>query len=147
MRRHINKTRVLRANRVSSLLPDKADIRWFRQRLFSWFKYNRRDFPWRHSSDPYVICMSEIFLQQTSARKVADIIGAFTARFPDWSTLAEATPAEIERVIYPLGIYRRRAKTIHSLANAVVSLDSLPRTRRGSFTTAFHSPPRYCPGV
>ena len=117
--------------RALSRLPSNSEVTWFRRRLRLWFECNRRDFPWRHSSDPYVICMSEIFLQQTTARKVSDVIGAFTARFPDWNTLAKAAPAEIETVIYPLGIYRKRAKTVHSLANAVVTLDSLPRTRNG----------------
>lgn len=131
MRRHASKARDLRVNHALSRLPDKTDIRWFRQKLSSWFQHNRRDFPWRHSSDPYIICISEILLQQTTARKVADILGVFTARFPDWNTLAKAIPAQIEGVIFPLGIYRRRAKTIHSLANAVVKLNGLPRTRRG----------------
>ena len=117
--------------RALSRLPSKSEVTWFRRRLRFWFEHNRRDFPWRHSGDPYVICMSEIFLQQTGARKVADLIGVFTAQYPDWNTLAKAAPAEIETIIYPLGIYRRRAKTIHSLANAVVRLDSLPHTRCG----------------
>lgn len=127
----INPAGSTRRHKALSRLPDSSEIAWFRQRLQSWFERNRRDFPWRSSSDPYVICIAEIFLQQTTASKVADFIGAFTGRFPDWNSLAKATPAEIESAIFPLGIYRRRAKTIHSLANAVVSLDSLPRTRRG----------------
>ena len=120
-----------RRHKALNRLPDKSEIAWFRQTLQSWFKVGRRDFPWRSSSDPYIICIAEIFLQQTTANKVADFIGAFTDRFPDWSTLARATQSEIESVIFPLGLYRRRAKTIHSLANTMVRLDSLPRTRRG----------------
>lgn len=124
---------VARRRRSAALdrLPDRFQIAWFRQTLQSWFKDNRREFPWRSSSDPYIICMAEIFLQQTTARKVSDFIRVFTAQFPDWDTLAKATPAQIESVIFPLGIYRRRAKTIHSLANAVVKLNGFPRTRKG----------------
>ena len=120
-----------RRHKALDRLPDKSEVAWFRQTLQSWFKLGRRDFPWRSSSDPYIICIAELFLQQTSANKVADFIGAFTDRFPDWDALVKATPAQIEGVIFPLGIYRRRAETIHSLANAVVKLDGLPRTRRG----------------
>jgi len=120
-----------RRHKALGRLPDKSEVAWFRQTLQCWFKLGRRDFPWRSSSDPYIICIAEIFLQQTTANKVADFIGAFTGRFPDWSTLAMATQSEIESAIFPLGIYRRRAKTIHSLANTMVRLDSLPRTRRG----------------
>jgi len=81
--------------------------------------------------DPYIICIAEIFLQQTTARKVSDFIGVFTAQFPDWDALAKATPTQIEGAIFPLGIYQRRTKTIHSLANAVVKLSGFPRIRRG----------------
>jgi len=70
-------------------------------------------------------------LQQTAAPRVADLIIGFTARFPDWDTLAEAALPDIERALYPLGIYKRRAKTVHSLANAVARMGTLPRTRRG----------------
>jgi A/G-specific adenine glycosylase len=75
--------------------------------------------------------MAEIFLQQTNASKVSDVIRTFTSRFPDWNILAKATETEIESAIFPLGLYRRRAKTIHSLANAVVKLGGLPHTRQG----------------
>jgi A/G-specific adenine glycosylase len=112
-----------------SRLPSKSEVLWFRGRLRRWFRHNRRDFPWRSSANPYVICISEIFLQQTAARKVADYIGVFTARYPDWNSLAMAAPEDIETAIYPLGIYRKRARAIHSLAYAVIDLGNLPRTR------------------
>ena len=117
--------------RALSRLPSKNEVMWFQRRLRPWFKSNRRDFPWRNSDDPYVICISEIFLQQTSALKVADLIGMFTDRYPDWNTVAKSAPAEIEAVIYPLGIHKRRARTVHSLANVIINLDGLPRTRHG----------------
>ena len=120
-----------RRRRALSRVPGRSEIAWFRQRLQYWFEYNRREFPWRSSPDPYVICIAEVFLQQTTAAKVADFLGAFTSRFPDWNALAKATPDEIQGVIFPLGLYRRRAQTIHSLASAVVKLDGLPRTRQG----------------
>ena len=120
-----------RRHKALDRLPDKSEVAWFRQTIQSWFKCSRRDFPWRSSSDPYIICIAEIFLQQTNASRVADFVGSFTDQFPDWDALAKATPAQVEGVIFPLGIYRRRAKTIHSLANVVVKLNDLPRTRRG----------------
>jgi len=120
-----------RRSRALGRLPPTQDVAWFRRRLGRWFARHRRDFPWRQSSDPYVICVSEILLQQTSAGKVAGVIGVFTTRYPDWTALAEARPEEIETVIYQLGIYKKRARTLHSLANAVVPLESFPRTRPG----------------
>ena len=112
-------------------LPDRSEIVWFRSKLGSWFKNNRRHFPWRSSSDPYVICVAEILLQQTNASKVANVLPNFTRRFPDWNSLAGASEPEISGAIFTLGLYRRRSHTLHSLANVVVELDSLPQTRRG----------------
>jgi len=124
---------VARRRRSAALgrLPDRSQIAWFRQRLQSWFKDNHREFPWRSSSDPYIICLAEIFLQQTNANAVAKLIGKFASQFPDWGSLAEARREEIESAILPLGIFKRRAQTIHLLANVIIKLGSMPRTRSG----------------
>lgn len=121
----------LNRDSISHRLPDQSKILWFRQRLKSWFKHNRRSFPWRSSSDPYLVCLSEIFLQQTTANKVAEIIDPFTKRFPNWDTLASASITDVEEIIFPLGIYRRRADTILALADAVVTKGNMPTTRQG----------------
>jgi A/G-specific adenine glycosylase len=34
--------------------------------LLTWFHENGRDLPWRKTTDPYAIWVSEIMLQQTS---------------------------------------------------------------------------------
>jgi A/G-specific adenine glycosylase len=75
--------------------------------------------------------LAEIFLQQTNANRVAKFIGGFISRFPGWSSLAEAEQEEIESAIFPLGIFKRRARTIHALANTVTRLDKMPHTRQG----------------
>ncbi|MFW6224756.1 MAG: A/G-specific adenine glycosylase, partial [Bacteroidota bacterium] len=35
------------------------------QRLIEWYKENKRDLPWRKTTTPYLIWVSEIILQQT----------------------------------------------------------------------------------
>lgn len=120
-----------RRRKALGRLPERTEIGWFRRSLQHWFENNRREFPWRSSKDPYVTCIAEIFLQQTSAAKVAAFLQPFIQRYPNWKTLADATIDEIRDAIFPLGIYEKRSKTIHELANAVVALDSLPKTRQG----------------
>ena len=46
-------------------MPSSPDRRRFRQRLLSWYRRHGRDLPWRKTSDPYHILVSEIMLQQT----------------------------------------------------------------------------------
>jgi len=116
---------------ICNRLPRPRQVHWFRQKLNKWFSKNRRSFPWRASTDAYVICIAEVFLQQTTASKVAEIIGQFTEKFPSWDAIAGATTEEIETTIHPLGLFRRRAQTLHQLANALVIRGGLPHTRQG----------------
>ena len=98
---------------ICNRLPRARQVQWFRQKVNKWFSKNRRSFPWRASTDAYVICIAEVFLQQTTASKVAEIIGQFTEKFPSWDAIAGATIEEIETTIHPLGLFRRRAQTLH----------------------------------
>ena len=82
---------------IGYFLPKVPEIYWFRRKLGTWFKSNRRSFPWRTSRDPYFICIAEILLQQTSANKVASTIPNFINLFSDWESLANADISDIER--------------------------------------------------
>ena len=57
--------------------------------LISWYRQKGRDLPWRHTSDPYVIWISEVMLQQTQVSQSYDYFIRFTKRFPDVRSLAE----------------------------------------------------------
>jgi len=111
-------------------LPSKDEITWFRNRLLSWYTQNQRHFPWRQSSDPYLICIAEMLLQQTSANKVAQILGSFTSNYPSWSILANAKKEDIKQVILPLGLHERRANILQKLAEVMAVRESLPSTRK-----------------
>jgi A/G-specific adenine glycosylase len=52
----------------AAAIPDAADRRRFRDRLLRWYRRNGRDLPWRKTSDPYHILVSEIMLQQTLSK-------------------------------------------------------------------------------
>ena len=59
----------------------------FTETIIEWYKENKRDLPWRDSSDPYLIWISEIILQQTRVAQGYDYFLRFIGRFPDVSTL------------------------------------------------------------
>ena len=61
-----------------------------RRALLRWYDANRRDLPWRHTSDPYAIWISETMLQQTRVETVIPYYERFLERFPDIETLATA---------------------------------------------------------
>ena len=37
----------------------------FSEKLIAWYAENKRELPWRDTTDPYIIWISEIILQQT----------------------------------------------------------------------------------
>ena len=56
--------------------------------LLSWYQHNKRDLPWRHTSDPSRIWISEIMLQQTRIEAVIPYYPRCLATLPDVAALA-----------------------------------------------------------
>ncbi len=86
---------------------DAGKIATTPDRLLEWYALNGRDLPWRRSSDPYAIWVSEIMLQQTRVAVVVDRYQAFMARFPTLASLALAREEDVLAVWSGLGYYRR----------------------------------------
>lgn len=81
----------------------------------AWYEKNARDLPWRASTDPYRVLVSEIMLQQTRAETVAKRFGPFLARFENVAVLADASEDEVLKAWEGLGYYRR-ARNLHKAA-------------------------------
>ncbi len=92
----------------------------FRNRLLRWYDANRRDLPWRNTSDPYRIWLSEIMLQQTRVGAVLGHYRRFLDRFPDVNALARAREQSVLAAWSGLGYYRR-ARNLHAAAKIVAS--------------------------
>ena len=90
-----------------------------RKRLAQWFRGHGRDLPWRRTRDPYAIMVSEFMLQQTQVVTVLDYYVRWLARFPDFSTLAAASEADVLHAWQGLGYYSR-ARNLHRAAQRVV---------------------------
>lgn len=71
--------------------------------------------PWRETSDPYKIWVSEIILQQTRVSQGISHYLKFVTRFPDLRTLASATEEEILKTWQGMGYYTR-ARYMHKTA-------------------------------
>jgi len=94
-------------------LPDLNDA------LFEWYRANRRNLPWRRTTDPYAILVSEVMLQQTQVTRVVARYEAWLARWPTAASLAAAPVADVLREWVGLG-YNRRALRLRE-ACAVVA--------------------------
>ena len=100
-----------------------------RAALLAWYAAHKRALPWRTTSDPYRIWVSEIMLQQTRVAAVLDHYRRFLAAFPTVDALAAATEAEVLALWSGLGYYRR-ARMLHLAAQVVVRkfAGAMPRT-------------------
>lgn len=103
----------------------------FRSRLLVWYAENGRNLPWRRRSiSKYKLVVSEILLQRTRAEAVASFFNTFFSRYPSWKKLAAADEAEIGQVIRPIGLWKRRARTLKQLATVMAKRNGrFPRTR------------------
>jgi A/G-specific adenine glycosylase len=86
--------------------------------LLAWYQENRRPLPWRETSDPYAILVSEVMLQQTQVDRVIPRWHAWLERWPTVEALASATRADVIVAWQGLG-YNRRAIGLHRAARAV----------------------------
>ena len=103
---------------MAKLEEDAGKIAELRTRLLAWYECNRRDLPWRKSTDPYSIWVSEIMLQQTRVAVVVERYRAFLVRFPTLVSLALAPEEEVLALWSGLGYYRR-ARMLHQAARFV----------------------------
>jgi len=85
-----------------------------------WYQKHGRELPWRETSDPYKIWISEVILQQTQVKQGLNYYLRFIRSFPDVSSLAKASERQIMQHWQGLGYYSR-ARHLHSAAKSIVS--------------------------
>lgn len=90
----------------------------FKRTIWRYYAKHKRDFPWRDTTDPYRVLISEIMLQQTQAPRVVDKYHQFLKAFPTLSALAQTDTRTLLSAWQGLG-YNRRALQLKKLAQAV----------------------------
>jgi len=94
--------------------------------LLAWYRGGHRDLPWRRVSDPYLIWVSEVMLQQTRARVAIPYYQRFIERFPTVAALASAGEEEVLTLWSGLGYYAR-ARNLLRAARQVAAAGAFPR--------------------
>jgi A/G-specific adenine glycosylase len=127
----------------------------FRQTVLDNYRLHGRMFPWRETTDPYEILVSEIMLQQTQTDRTVAKYGEWLESFPDMKTLADAPLSLVLARWNGLG-YNRRARFLQETCRIIAhersctfpetaaELDALPGigpyTARAVMTFAFGKP-------
>jgi len=94
-------------------------IHLFQRTIWQYYKREGRDLPWRKTTDPYQILVSEIMLQQTQVERVIEKYEQFLSAFPDFPSLAQAPLKKVLSAWQGLG-YNRRALALKYIAQDVM---------------------------
>ncbi len=102
----------------------------FADELHNWYHQNKRDLPWRHTTDPYIIWLSEIILQQTRVEQGLPYFKRFLAKYPTVNDFAAAHEDEVLNLWQGLGYYSRGR-------NMLVTARLIKEQYNGMFPTAY----------
>jgi A/G-specific adenine glycosylase len=96
----------------------KSSITAFHSTIYENYRVAGRVFPWRTTTDPYAILVSEMMLQQTQTLRVIPKYEEWLKRFPDAASLSAASLIEVLKYWSGLG-YNRRAVYLQKACNVV----------------------------
>lgn len=123
-------------------MEDKKEIKLFRTALLRWFETNKRDFPWRKNViSNYELIFSEILLQRTKAETVSKYYHTFFNKYPDWTSLIEASLEDFVQIFKPLGLYNERAIRVYKICQEYKEKNGiLPKNVDELHDSSFSSP-------
>lgn len=98
--------------------------------IIKWYKFNKRDLPWRNTTDAYTIWLSEIILQQTRVEQGLPYFNKFLENFPTVKDFAAASEIQVLKLWQGLGYYSRGRNMLFT-AKQVINL------HKGIFPTRY----------
>ena len=84
------------------------------EEIIKWYRRYGRDFPWRHTGDPYKIMIAEFMLHRTRAEQVVPVYLEFIEKYPDVFSLARADYEDVKKVTQHLGLHWRSGHFIEA---------------------------------
>ena len=116
-------------------LSSKEKISTVVSHILAYYKNNGRLFPWRETTDPYHILVSEYMLQQTQTDRVVPKYSSFLQKFPSVASLSRAMRKEVLALWSGLG-YNRRAVALHNAAKMIINVydGDIPQTKEDLLT-------------
>ncbi|HMA83531.1 MAG TPA: Fe-S cluster assembly protein HesB [Candidatus Thermoplasmatota archaeon] len=104
---------------MNNSFPPEKEIKTFQQKIFHFYQENKRDLPWRKTTDPYKILVSEFMLQQTQVSRVIEYYTNWMNTWPTVKRLASESYKNVLQAWMGLG-YNRRALYLHNTAKVIV---------------------------
>ena len=100
--------------------------------LLDWFESNKRNYSWRQPDlTPFQLLIAEIMLQKTGANQVQNIFPEFIEKYPDAESVSKIKEEDLEEILHPLGLFKRRARDIKKTAEMIVKNgNKIPKSRK-----------------
>jgi len=105
-------------DKLSQIPKDK--IYFFKKSINSWYKINKKSYPWRVTKDPYKILLAEILLQQTNVRKVLPVYNEMIDKYPTIHHLSNTRYMDILQHFKFIGL-NYKAKRINEICNIIIN--------------------------
>ena len=112
-------------NFVIRMWTKKQKMADFTTEIEQWYRQHKRALPWRETTNPYYIWLSEIILQQTRVEQGRAYYERFVSAFPSVQALAAASEEQVLLLWQGLGYYSR-ARNLHKAAQQIVARGSFP---------------------
>jgi A/G-specific adenine glycosylase len=101
--------------------PPPAEAASFAARVIAWGREHGRRFRWREPGlSTFELLLTEVLLARTRAAAVVPVVHDLLSRYPDAVSLAGASQPELQAILEPLGLFRKRARALIPLAQALV---------------------------
>lgn len=97
----------------------------FAIQIEQWYNQHKRALPWRQTTNPYYIWLSEIILQQTRVEQGRAYYERFVQTFPTVQDLASAPEEAVLLLWQGLGYYSR-ARNLHKAAQQIAAMGGFP---------------------
>ena len=97
---------------------DESRVFAFRENLKQWGKQNFRAFPWRRTTDPYLILIAEVMLHRTQVKQVVPVYESFASLYPDLRHFLRTGRTELKFILQPLGL-NWRIDLIYEMSQAL----------------------------
>ncbi len=110
---------MLSSQRILRIISPE-EIQRFQQKIFLFYHKNKRLLPWRNTTDPYKILLSELMLQQTQVSRVISYYEQWITRWPTLGALASASRVEVLKAWMGLG-YNTRAVHLHQAVQKIIA--------------------------
>jgi A/G-specific adenine glycosylase len=106
---------------IAAAAVDSRRVRAIRDRLVTWETTSGRSFMWRSPAiTPFSVLVCEILLAKTRAEVAAPVAATLLIRYTSAEELARARVRDLERLLYPLGLHKKRARHLRACARALV---------------------------